>query len=233
MGPETEKRPPGAKKFNFWRPFAVMVLAFSAQVYNDSPSFINERSSTGPNHKHQITPDKLSATSFSQESPLSNVDDNPAPDPIETESISVIETMNSRPDIFSEKQIADVELYFPIYKVVAEKYGIKWYLLWIVHEAESQASTDPNAFNGASGHIGGFQRSPGWSESYVNKAAEGLEDLANFPQRDPSDWKEAAFAAWHLTTIKSEDSPLGSLIKYGGGASERYQLYQLLQQIFD
>ena len=43
VGPETEKRAPGAKviKFKYWRPLAVALLAVSAQVYNEDWSPIN------------------------------------------------------------------------------------------------------------------------------------------------------------------------------------------------
>lgn len=148
---------------------------------------------------------------------------------------AVIDKVSSRPDLFDQRHISDVTIYYPIYKAVADKFGIKWYLLWIVHEAESTVSTNPDAFNGKSGYIGGFSRHPDWKESVVEQATAGLEHLASLPQRDPTDWKEAAFAAWHLTTITKDNTVLGSLRSYSaqGPASYRYRLYLQYQEVFD
>ena len=148
---------------------------------------------------------------------------------------TIISKMSARPELFGQRQIEDIKLYYPIYKTVAERYNFKWYLLWIIHEAESTASRDPNAFNGKSGHVGGFQRDPkSWTQSIVEEASKGLEDLAALPQRDPTDWKEAAFAAW-LLKRNIGNSVLEGLLAYSapGPAYYRFNLYQQFSQIFD
>ena len=148
----------------------------------------------------------------------------------------IMEIVSSNPD-FLEDDLVDIAMYGQIYMRVGEKYQLPWYLLWIVHKAESRVSRDPNAFNGSSRHIGGFQRDPGWRQSVVDAAAEGLEDLAGLPQRHPTDWREAAFAGWHLAKIRKVDTEIirGALRSYSAQepALDRYQVFLEYQQIFE
>ena len=77
-----------------------------------------------------------------------------------------------------------------------------------------------------------------WSKRFNAKLCKALEKngvKVYLPQRDPSDWKETAFAAWHLTTIKKDDSVLGSLRAYSadGPANYRYNFYLQYEKVFD
>lgn len=158
----------------------------------------------------------------------------------------VLERMRVRPEMFSQNDFEDVDLYWKIWRDVAKKYQpewdergmgkFDWKLLWILQKQESTVSRNPDAFNDSSGHIGAFQRHPSWSESLVDKAEEGLEYLAGLPQRYPTDSREAAFAAWHLTNIQKVDTdPVrGALRAYSaeGPAFRRYRIFLQYREIF-
>lgn len=126
----------------------------------------------------------------------------PTPEPtIDYSSLNkVVSEMLSRPDLFNGRQVGDVEMYYPIYEAVAEKYDLNWEILWIIHEKESTASQSNSAFNGGSfPYYGAMQRDVlVWKDPYVNKAAEGLDYLADYPQRHKDDWREIAFAGKFL-----------------------------------
>lgn len=144
---------------------------------------------------------------------------------------------------FNPKLTSDVAMYYPIYKAVADKYGIDWYLLWIVHEAESGASDSVRAFNGGSApYYGAMQRNVYiWSQNYVNTAASGLDSLASLPQRHPDDWKEIAAAGLMISTNIRDHSYLGpngsvltALLRYSaaGPAYFRFYKWEQYKQIF-
>jgi hypothetical protein len=108
----------------------------------------------------------------------------------------VLSIMSSKQNLFSKSMIEDVTVYYPVYKAVADKYGLKWYLLWIVHEQESSASRNPKAFDGSSApHLGAMQiNDKNYPNLDLKNAAEGLEDLEKFqtihPERDLQDIAE-------------------------------------------
>lgn len=98
---------------------------------------------------------------------------------------------------FSVKEIADIKMYYPIYKAVGDKFHIDWYLIWINHEGETGASNSKKAFNGESyPYFGGWQRNVNmWPKSFVDKAFKGLEFLQSIKTRNKTDGPEAAAMA--------------------------------------
>lgn len=95
-----------------------------------------------------------------------------------------------------------LETYYPIYRVVGDRYKIPWYVLWVIHDAESTMSTDPDAFVAGRVYYGAMQR---WlsgdslhDQISVDNASCGLGYLANVPQKHPSDWQEISWAAWFI-----------------------------------
>ncbi len=154
----------------------------------------------------------------------------------------VISKMKAHEDIFSDKYIKDVKMYYPIYKAVADKYHMDWYLLWIVHENETGASAGTRGFAPSSYYKGAMQRDPNiWTKNFVDNAAEGLEDLANVSQRHKDDWKEIAAGAKILqrnieryANLGKTDAILNSLLLYSadGPAHKRFNLYQKYSKIF-
>jgi hypothetical protein len=150
----------------------------------------------------------------------------------------------SHPGIFSLKWQEDFNIYGRIYMEVSEKFAnVDWFLLWIVHEAETGASDSITAFNGGSApYVGGMQRNPAyWSESYVEQASQGLEFLAKFSQRHSSDWREIAAAASEISNnlkqyknLGKEKSVLNALLLYSaeGPATERFNKWLVLKDVF-
>lgn len=182
----------------------------------------------------------------------SNIEISPTPAPEknkeqkEKEELDKILTlMKDHKEAFSNKKIEDVKIYYPIYKAAAEKYDIDWFLLYIVHEAETGTSRGEKGFAQDSYYVGAMQRDPNvWSNSYVNKSADGLEELSKLPQRHKSDWKEIAAAAHMLSDNfhKYEDQGdsrgkaiLKALIRYSAEvhARERFELYKEYNKIFN
>ena len=159
---------------------------------------------------------------------------------IKSELKDIVNSM--REHNISSKHIKDVTMYYPIYKAVADKYDMDWYLIWIVHERETGASAGKRGFVPSSYYKGAMQRDPNvWSQSFVDNAAKGLKDLAKLPQRHKNDWKEIAAGAAILdrNINKYEDSGkikavLKSLILYSsdGEAYKRFNLYRKYHKIF-
>ncbi len=110
---------------------------------------------------------------------------------------NVVYEMQSHPEVFSQKDITDIKMYYPIYKAVADKFNIDWYLIWINHEGETGASNSKVAFNGGSyPYFGGWQRDVRmWPESFVANAFKGLEYLQGVKTRNKTDAREAAAMA--------------------------------------
>lgn len=98
---------------------------------------------------------------------------------------------------FSDKEIEDIKMYYPIYKAVADQFHIDWYLIWINHEAETGASRSTIAFNGKTyPYFGGWQRNViTWPKEYVDAAFKGFEYLQSIKTRNKTDASEAAAMA--------------------------------------
>lgn len=111
----------------------------------------------------------------------------------------------------AEQRIADMEMYFNVYKAAEEKYGIPWYLLYIIHAHETAVSRDPypdpyydaelKRWRGL--FYGAMQRYPVfYPDSYVDEAVSGWEFLMNTqkfrytkPPFETHDVREIFFAA--------------------------------------
>lgn len=155
----------------------------------------------------------------------------------------IISKMKSNNDLFNRKYIEDVEMYYPIYKAVADKYDLDWYLIWIVHEKETGASAGKAGFASDSYYVGAMQRDPNiWTEEFVDKASEGLEDLAKLPQRHKDDWKEIAAGAKILDRnfdkynedLSENKAVLKALLLYSAEepARERFDIYKDYKEVF-
>ncbi len=130
-------------------------------------------------------------------------DPTPTPQPIEvlpastpeptinySEMNRVILQMQKRPDLFSQQDVEDVEMYYPIYKIVADKYGIDWEDLWIIQLGESTVSRNPKARDGSTYPLVGPTQInlEDYDMVFILGSAEGLKFLAYFPQRYPDDY---------------------------------------------
>lgn len=157
----------------------------------------------------------------------------------------VLSDMKANDELFNKKKIQDVRMYYPIYKAASDKYDLDWFLLFIVHEAETGASRGEKGFAPDSYYVGAMQRDPNiWSDEYVKKSADGLEKLAKLPQRHKDDWKEIAAAAhmlsdnYHKYEEQGESKGkaiLKALIRYSAEehARDRFELYKKYNTVFN
>ena len=161
---------------------------------------------------------------------------------IKLELSEINKILDEHPNVFSKKYKTDINLYYPIYKLIADKFNIDWYLIFIVHENETGASAGWRGFTSESYYKGAMQRDPNiWTEDFVDKAAEGLEDLAGFPQRHKDDWREiaagAAILERNIVQYKSEGNDTAvrkALLLYSanGPAEKRFALYERYKPMF-
>lgn len=95
-----------------------------------------------------------------------------------------------------------LEMYYPIYKTAESAYKVPWYVLWVIHDAESSVSTDPDAFTKGRNYFGAMQRwvTNDWWHNHesVARATQGHEYLGELDQNHPSDWEEILWAAWFI-----------------------------------
>lgn len=145
--------------------------------------------------------------------------------------------MQLRKDLFTEQDFEDLRMYYPIYQTAAEKYNFSWYLLWIIHQAESTVSRDSTAYEPGKLHYGPIQRAVKvYSKKDVKEATAGFEFLATLPQRHLDDWEEIVWAAAKLRADwDAGGSLLAALYSYSDKefAEARYQKFLLFSQIFD
>lgn len=153
----------------------------------------------------------------------------------------IIEKVWANRQIFGEDRIEqyveDLDIYYPIYKVAADRFDVPWYLLWIVHEQESTASRDQNAFLANSVHYGAMQRAKKYHpDEIVNRISEPSALLAFLPQRYAYDWREIIWAA---AKLREDSDNYGGLEKAlyhysdDGPAAYRWQLFQRYSQVFE
>ncbi len=161
---------------------------------------------------------------------------------VDNELKDILSKMDEHKDLFSEKYIQDVEMYYPIYKAVADKYKIDWYLLWIVHEKETGASAGTRGFAQDSYYKDAMQIAPFW-QKYADQASKGLEDLKKLPQRHKNDWEQIALGAWILNRNidkkienggSMDDAVHNALVLYSadGPAEKRFAMYESYKKIF-
>lgn len=93
-------------------------------------------------------------------------------------------------------KIEMLRMYYPIYRIAQEAFDVPWYLLWLIHDAESGLSTDPIAFGNTRENYGAMQRAKNtYGEVEVESIAFSYKYLANLPQNHPDDWREILWAA--------------------------------------
>lgn len=189
----------------------------------------------------------LSSTPPFQETP------SPSPEPtlspkelreqkIKLELSEINKILDAHPNVFSRKYKKDINLYYPIYKPIADKFHIDWYLIFIVHEKETGASAGTRGFLPSSYYKGAMQRDPIlWDEDYVKEAVKELEYLKDLPQRHSDDWREIATGAAILNRNIDFYARLGknmavfnSIRIYSPGSyDERFELYEKYKSLFD
>lgn len=93
-------------------------------------------------------------------------------------------------------KIEMLRMYYPIYRTAQEAFNVSWYLLWLIHDAESGLSTDPTAFEDTRENYGAMQRAKKiYGELKVKSITFSYQYLANLPQNHPDDWREILWAA--------------------------------------
>lgn len=94
-----------------------------------------------------------------------------------------------------------LRMYYPIYRSAQDRFNVPWFLLWMIHDAESTCSQDKNAFitPPVLDQYGAMQREINYyPQSKVEEAAKGFEYLSGLEQFRPDDWKEILWAASKL-----------------------------------
>lgn len=132
-----------------------------------------------------------------------------------------------------EAQAEDLQIYYPIYRAAQDRYGVPWDLIWIIHEEESTASRNENAFKPGTGHIGAMQRAIQFHpQEDVDRANMGLKYLQSLPVRHSSDASEIIWAASAVNEWAGEQRDYHrALLKYSARefAEERYQKFLVYQ----
>ena len=154
----------------------------------------------------------------------------------------VMDIIGKNPEKFTQQEVEDIEMYAPIYEAAGKKFGIDWYLLWIIHNQESGCSRDEMAFVPGALHYGAMQRAVGWySKDKVGAASEDLLYLRNLPQRHFDDWEEIAWAASKLRADmdNAQRNGKGNLVLEGlysysrkDIAEARFEAYEAYKPIF-
>ncbi len=161
---------------------------------------------------------------------------------IKRELHNIQKIMSGHPKTFSDKKREDVEIYYPIYRAVADKYKLDWYLLFIVHEAETGASSGKRGFAPGAQYEGAMQLDRAtWSQEYIESAVKGLKRLARLPQRHSDDWKNIAAAGKILSAnirkyrkLGKEEAVLNALLLYSADdqALRRFKTYREYEKFF-
>lgn len=161
---------------------------------------------------------------------------------IKLELSEINKILDAHPNVFSRKYKKDINLYYPIYKPIADKFNIDWYLIFIVHEKETGASAGTRGFLPSSYYKGAMQRDPIlWDEDYVKEAVKELEYLKDLPQRHSDDWREIATGAAILNRnidyymrLGKDRAVFNSIRIYSPGSfDKRFELYKEYKSLFD
>lgn len=160
---------------------------------------------------------------------------------VKKELKNIQKIMSRNIDVFGKKKIEDVGIYYPIYRAVADKFRIPWYLVFIVHEAETGASAGKRGFAQDSYYKGAMQLDPMWTGSFMDSAAKGLKYLSKLPQRHSDDWKNIATGAKLLSRnfkrykrLGTDKAALNTLLLYSaeGPARKRFKTFQRYEKLF-
>ncbi|HYM65554.1 MAG TPA: twin-arginine translocation signal domain-containing protein [Candidatus Sulfotelmatobacter sp.] len=215
-------------------------IAFAMVETQSSPETLPELDS---NSTDETLPRRQTVVEF----PKSTQEPPKSPEQIRQEQVqrelyNVEMIMENNPNVFSKKKIKDVEMYYPIYRAVSDKYKLDWYLLFIVHEAETGASAGKRGFAPDSYYKGAMQLDPNiWSNDYINGAAKGLSFLSKIPQRHDDDWKQIAAGGRILSAninknkkLGKENAVLNALLRYSAPepALKRFKTYKQYEKLF-
>ncbi len=203
------------------------IVLFHPPIHEESP----------PNESPPVR--TITAAEPSSHDPITQTSDL-TPDPIidYVKLDNLVAKMEKRPDLFSQDFIGGFRIYYPIFEAVGAKYDIPPLLLLIIAYHETNLGENPNTDNRKSAYYGLGQRDVNiWTNADVDKAAKGLENLKNYPQRHPDDWREAAFMGWflynhRLTYLHEGVSKTKALImalgNYNNPASGNERFYEYL-----
>lgn len=163
-------------------------------------------------------------------------------DQIRNELIKIVRIVDNNPQMFSEKKREDLKMYYPIYKPVADRFEIDWYLIFIVHEAETGASAGTRGFAADSYYKGAMQLDPNiWDQDFIKGASKGLKYLSVIPQRHEDDWMQIAAGAKILSrnfhayeSLGKHEAVLRALRLYSSReqAEKRYKTYLKYDELF-
>lgn len=135
-----------------------------------------------------------------------------------------------------EQQAEDLQMYYPIYRVGQDRYGVPWELTWIIHEQESNVSRNPAAFE-SNIHYGAMQRAVEFhSLEDRDRANEGLEFLQVLPARHFDDAQEIILATAEIAEWAGPDKYFQrALYKYSasGPAAYRFRKFLGLEAILE
>lgn len=161
---------------------------------------------------------------------------------VKSELSNILKIMSEHPRVFSKKKKEDIKIYYPIYRAVADKYKLDWYLLFIVHEAETGASSGKRGFVPDAQYQGAMQLDRNtWSDDYIQKATKGLKYLAKLPQRHSDDWEQIAAGGKILGAnirkykrLGKEEAVLNALLLYSSDeqALKRFRTYKQYEKLF-
>lgn len=161
---------------------------------------------------------------------------------VKSELSNILKIMSEHPRVFSKKKKEDIGIYYRIYRAVADRYKLDWYLLFIVHEAETGASARERGFVPDAQYQGAMQLDRNiWSDDYIQKATKGLKYLAKLPQRYSDDWEQIAAGGKILGAnirkykrLGKEEAVLNALLLYSSDeqALKRFRTYKKYQELF-
>lgn len=150
---------------------------------------------------------------------------------------------------FSDKQIASLKIYLPIYLAAGEKFDVDWMVLEENHRKESgMSAVGSRAFDGSTyPYVGGMQLNTLiWTPDYIKDAVEnkdgkkGKENLtfliAAFPTRHKGDVEQIVAAAKMIGANEDKSGIRAGFIRFTGSESsgdERYNSYLKKKEIFD
>ncbi len=122
----------------------------------------------------------------------------------------------------------DLAIYYPIYRAGQDRYGVPWYLMWIIHQEESTVSINPEGLDG-SVHYGAMQRALEFHKTEnVDFTNRGLEFLGALPTRRFDDAREIIWATAAVSEWAGEGKDYHrALLKYSAAvhAENRWQKY--------
>lgn len=167
---------------------------------------------------------------------------------IQQEINQIIKDIKNYSGFFTQKDIEDIQMYYPIYKEVGKKWDVDWRLLWIIHDQETRCSSmkETNIVQNVSEKLkdgtviknstyGAMQRDRNfYPDNVAEEALKGLEYLKQIPTRNKDDAREIAFAAQKINAdLKKSNGVLhDALKKYSNEyqANKRLKLFNYYEK---